>query len=157
MYRRILLAVGDYEQAESLLELVKDIRTEGVTEVRALHLRLHELAGMRPFTFARESREDATLAAEATAFELRMAGIGASSVVGNAYFDRVAEAIVDDATRFAADLIVLGSPRRRELAARVFGSVTQRVLLRTPCPVLVASRQLRDGSGGLSKSPRADF
>lgn len=156
MYRRILLAVGDYEQAESLLKLVKGIRTEGVTEVRALHLRLHELAGMRPFAFARESREDATLAAQATAFELRMAGIGASSVVGDAYFDRVAEAIIDEATRFAADLIVLGSPRRRELAARVFGSVTQRVLQRSPCPVLVASRDVRHGGGGFSESQRAD-
>ncbi len=148
MYRRILLAVGQYEQAESLLELVKGIRTEGATEVRALHLRLHEMSGIRPRSYARESREDASLIAEAAAFEVRMAGVGASSVVGDAYFDRVAEAIVNDATCWEADLIVLGSPSRGELAARVLGSVTQRVLQRSPCPILVASRHRAQGEGG---------
>jgi nucleotide-binding universal stress UspA family protein len=156
MYRRILLAVGGYKQAESLLELVQGIRTEGVTEVRALHLRLHELAGRRPRPYAKESREDASLVAEAAAFELRMAGVGASSVVADAYFDKVAEAIVNEATRWAADLIVLGSPRRREVAARVFGSVTQRVLQRSPCPILVASRVGAQGGGGHAESTRAD-
>ena len=147
MYRRILLAVGDYEQAESLLGLVKGIRTEGVTEVRALHLRLHELTGRRPRPYARESREDASLVAQAATFELRMAGVGASGVVGARVLDRVAEAIVDDATRWAADLIVLGGPKRGELAARVFGSVTQRVLHRSPCPILVASRNRAPRNG----------
>jgi nucleotide-binding universal stress UspA family protein len=80
------------------------------------------------------------MVAEAAAFDLRMAGIGAGSNVRYAFVDKAAEAIVDEAVRWPADLIILGSPRRRELAARLFGSVTQRVLQRSVCPVLVSPR-----------------
>jgi len=52
---------------------------------------------------------------------------------------RAAEAIVAEAIEWGADLIVLGFPRRGELATRLFGSVTLRVLQHAPCPVLVAS------------------
>ncbi len=138
MYRRILVAVEDYEQVGSLLELVKDTAVQGVTEVRALHLRLRELSGL--VWYARESRDQAAMVAEAAAFDLRMAGIGAGSNVRYAFVDKAAEAIVDEAVRWPADLIILGSPRRRELAARLFGSVTQRVLQRSVCPVLVSPR-----------------
>jgi nucleotide-binding universal stress UspA family protein len=54
--------------------------------------------------------------------------------------DRVAEAILDEAVDFGADLIVLGKPRRGEFAARVLGSVTTRVVRRSRCPVIVAPR-----------------
>jgi hypothetical protein len=73
-----------------------------------------------------------------------MAGIAASGHVRYALVDRAAEAIVADATEWGADLIVLGSPRRSELAARLFGSVTLRVLRHAPCPVLVASPAGKD-------------
>ena len=53
-------------------------------------------------------------------------------------------AIVTDAAEWAADLIVLGAPRRRELRTRLFGSVTLRVLQHAPCPVLVARAASRD-------------
>jgi hypothetical protein len=73
-----------------------------------------------------------------------MAGIRASGQVRHALVDKAAEAIVADAIEWGADLIVLGRPRRGELAARIFGSVTLRVLQHAPCPVLVASSADRD-------------
>ena len=69
-----------------------------------------------------------------------MAGLAAGAEVRYAIVDRVAKAILDEASRFGADLIVLGPPRRRELAAHMFGSVTQRVIQRSSCPVIVAPR-----------------
>jgi nucleotide-binding universal stress UspA family protein len=150
MYRRILVAVEDYEQVGSLTDLVQGVAAQDVTEVRALHLRLRELSGL--VWYARESNEEASLVAEAAVFDLRMAGVGAGSEVRHAFVDKAAEAIVDEATRWQADLIILGSPRRGELAARVFGSVTQRVLQRSPCPVLVAPRHLA-GSGRRRSEP----
>ena len=95
MYHRILVAVGDYEQAGSLLQLVKGVGTEGATEVRVLHCRLRELSGRKPFASAGESNEDASLVAEAAAFDLRMAGVGASIGIRYAFVDRVAEAICE--------------------------------------------------------------
>ena len=70
-----------------------------------------------------------------------MAGIAAAGNVRPAIVDRVAEAILAEAEAFGADLIVLGSPRRGEVATRLFGSVTLRVLRRSSCPAIVAPRR----------------
>jgi nucleotide-binding universal stress UspA family protein len=139
MFARILVAIDDFDQSPAVLGLVKEVATEGATEVRALHLRLREVSGYN--WYSRESRDQASFVAEAAIFELRMAGLAAGGSVRYAAVDRVAQAILAEAEAFNAQLIVLGSPRRGELLARLFGSVTHRVVQRSPCPVLVASRR----------------
>jgi nucleotide-binding universal stress UspA family protein len=138
MFARILVAIDDFGQSKPVLDLVKGIATEGTTEVHALHCRLRELSGYS--WYARESHKDAAFQADASVFDLRMAGLAAGAEVRYAVVDRVAEAILDEAAQFNADLIVLGAPRRREFAARLFGSVIQRVVQRASCPVIVAPR-----------------
>ena len=138
MFAKILVAIDDLGHNRGALDLVKGIATEGVTEVHALHCRMRELSGYS--WYARESRKQAEFHAEAAVFELRMSGIAAGGEVRYAFVDRVAEAILAEAAEFGADLIVLGPPRRREFAARMFGSVTQRVIQRAGCPVIVAPR-----------------
>jgi nucleotide-binding universal stress UspA family protein len=141
MYTRVLVAINDVSQSQAVLDLVKDIAAEGVTEVRALHLRLHELSGYR--WYSRETRNEASFVAEAATFELRMAGLAAGGGVRYAAVDRVAEAILAEADEFKANLIVLGGPKRGEVLTRLFGSVTLRVVGRARCPVLVAPRRRR--------------
>ena len=137
MFSRIVVAVQTPEQSRAALDLVRQVATDGVTEVQVLHLRERELSG--PTWYSRESHDDASYVAEAAIFELRMAGILAGGNVRQAIVDRVAEAIVAEAEAFQADLIVLGSPRRGELATRLFGGVTVRILRRSTCPVIVAA------------------
>jgi nucleotide-binding universal stress UspA family protein len=137
MFRRIVVAVQAPDQGA--LDLVQQLATEGVTEVQVLHLRERELSG--PIWYARESGREAGYLIEAAVFELRMAGIAAAGNVRPAIVDRVAEAILAEAEAFGADLIVLGSPRRGEVATRLFGGVTLRVLRRSSCPVIVAPRR----------------
>src|SRR5215472_19383656 len=141
MFTRVLVTIDDLNQCQAVLGLVKDVATEGGTEVRALHLRLREVSGYnwRPL----ETKDQASYAAEAATFELRMAGFAAGGVVRHAAVDRVAQAILREAKVFDAQLIVQGSPRRGELLARLFGSVTQRVIQRSVCPVIVAPRRTR--------------
>jgi nucleotide-binding universal stress UspA family protein len=139
MFARILVAIDDFDQSPAVLGLVKEVATEGVTEVRALHLRVREVSGYQ--WYSRETRDRASFVAEAAIFELRMAGLAAGGSVRYAAVDRVAQAILAEAKAFDAQLVVLGSPRRGELLARLFGSVTHRVIQRSPCPVLVASRR----------------
>jgi len=139
MFARILVAIDDLDQSQAVLGLVKEVATEGVTEVRALHLRLREVSGYQ--WYSRETRDQASFVAEAATFELRMAGLAAGGSVHYAAVDRVAQAILAEAKAFDAQLVVLGSPRRGELLARLFGSVTHRVIQRSRCPVLVASRR----------------
>jgi len=138
MFAKILVAIDDFGRSQETLDVVKGIATEGVTEVHALHCRVRELSGYS--WYARENRKQAAFQAEAAVFDLRMAGLAAGASVRFAIVDRVAEAILDEAKGFGADLIVLGPPRRREFAARIFGSITQRVIQRAACPVLVAAR-----------------
>src|SRR5215468_12553856 len=139
MFARILVAVDDFGQNQAALELAKEVATEGVSQVRALHLRVREVSGFG--WYSRESRNDAAFVADAATFELRMAGLAAGGTVRYAAVDRVAEAILAEAKAFDADLIVLGSPRRGEVATRLFGGVTMRVLRRSSCPVIVAARR----------------
>lgn len=141
MFSRVLATIDDMSQCQEVLDLVSDVATEGATEVRALHLRLREVSGYnwRPL----ETGDQASFVAEAATFELRMAGFSAGGVVRHAPVDRVAQAILREAKAFDAQLIVLGSPRRGEVLARLFGSVTHRVIQRSACPVIVAPRRAK--------------
>ncbi len=139
MFSRIVVAVHARGDSRDALDLVRQVATEGVTQVQVLHLRERELSGSA--WFSRETGSEASLIAEAAVFELRMAGLAAGGSVRYAIVDRVAEAILREAQAFEADLIVLGRPRRGELATRLLGGVTMRVLRRSSCPVIVAARR----------------
>jgi nucleotide-binding universal stress UspA family protein len=140
MFTKILVAIDDSGQSQDVLDLVKGVASDAA-QVRALHLRERELSGYS--WYSRESSGQASLVADAAVFEFRMAGLAAGGGVRHAVVDRVAEGILAEAREWDADLIVLGSPRRGEFTARLFGSVTQRVLQRSACPVIVAPRQAR--------------
>jgi nucleotide-binding universal stress UspA family protein len=68
-----------------------------------------------------------------------MAGMATSGQVRHAMIGKAAEEIIAEATEWGADLLILGPSRRGELAARLRGSVTLKVLQHAPCPVLVAA------------------
>ena len=140
-FKRVLVAVEDASQVEHAVELTRRACVPGVTEARILHLNLRE--SIRGQRFTLETESSASYVVEATVFELRMADFGASGEVRHALFDRAAEAIVTEAAEWGADLIVLGYQRRGELRARLFGSVTLRVLQHARCPVLVTSAASR--------------
>jgi len=133
VFKRVLIPVADPSKAGNAVGLA---RRAGAAEARVLHLNLHENIGGR--RFALENESSASYVVEATVFELQMAGIGASGKIAHALLDRAAEAIIAEAVEWGADLIVLGHSRRGELATRLGGSVTLRVLAHAPCPVLVA-------------------
>jgi len=150
MFSRIVVAVEAPDQSQPALDLVRKVATEGVTKVQVLHLREQELSGYR--WYSRESGKQASYVTEAAIFDLRLAGIAAAGNVRSAYVDRVAEAILGEARAFEADLIVLGRPRRGELASRLFGSVTLRVMRRSSCPVIVAARRSPEHQATTSSS-----
>jgi nucleotide-binding universal stress UspA family protein len=141
LYQRVLIAVADADQVGPVVELA---RRGGVREARVLHLNLRESYGGRRFPL--ETDAVASYAAEATVFELRMAGLTASGHVRPALIGKAAEAITGEAAEWGADLIILGPSSRGEFAARLRGSVTLQVLRHAPCPVLVASPAGKAGS-----------
>src|SRR5258708_34504565 len=100
MFTRVLVTIDDMNQCQPVLGLVKVDATEGVTEVRALHLRLREVSGFNwpPL----ETRDQASYTAEAATFEMRIAGLPAAGVVRHGDVDRVAPATPTGATAFDA-------------------------------------------------------
>ena len=150
MFGRILVAINEPSQRDVALELVRQVATEGISEVRVLHLRERELAGHA--FYSRETRDEASFAAQSAIFDLRMEGFAAGGGVRHAVVDRVAEAILDEAEAFEADLIVLGKPRRGEFKTRLFGSVSIRVIRRSSCPVIVAARRSKDREQAITPS-----
>jgi len=139
MFGRILVAVDEPSQRDVALDLVRQVATEGLSEVRVLHLRERELSGYA--WYSRENKDDASFVAESAIFDLRMDGFAAGGGVRHAIVDRIAEAILEEAKAFGADLIVLGKPRRGEFKTRLLGSVSVRVIRRSACPVIVAARR----------------
>ena len=53
---------------------------------------------------------------------------------------RVADAIIDDARDFRADVVIVGSRGHGTIASLLLGSVSSEVVDQAPCPVLVARR-----------------
>jgi nucleotide-binding universal stress UspA family protein len=153
MFARVLVAIDDVSQIQDALDLVKGVAVPGKSEVRALHLRLREVAGFR--WYSRETRAQASFVAEAATFELRMAGLAAGAGIRYVAVDRVAEAILAEAKAFDADLIVLGRPARGELLTRLLGSITLRVIRRSGCPVLVAQGRSRRAARAISTDASA--
>src|SRR5262249_22330698 len=154
MFARILVTINDFDQSQAVLGLVKEVATEGVTEVRALHLRLREVSGYQ--WYSRETRDQASFVAEAVTFELRMAGLAAGGSVRYAAVDRVAQAILAEASAFDAQLVVPGSPRGGELRARVSGGVTRGFIQRPGGRVRGAPRGAARGGppGAPASAPR---
>jgi len=134
LYQRVLIAVADAGQVGPVVELA---RRAGVREARVLHLNLRESYGGRRFPI--ETDAAASYAAEAAVFELRMAGMATSGQVRHALIGKAAEEITAEAAEWGADLIILGPSRRGEIASRLRGSVTLKVLQHASCPVLVAA------------------
>ena len=151
LYQRVLIAVADASQVGPIVELA---RRAGVREARVLHLNLRESYGGRRFPLETDSA--ASYAAEAAVFELRMAGMATSGQVRHALIGKAAEEITAEATEWGADMIILGPSRRGELASRLRGSVTLKVLQQAPCPVLVAAPAGKADAHRVAEEPAAD-
>src|SRR5262249_7393188 len=115
VFRRVLVPVLDASQAGRAAELA---RRAGASEACILHLNLRESIGGRRYPTETESA--ASYVVEAGVFELRMAGIAASGKLLHTLVGKAPEAIVAEAAEWGADLIILGAPRRGEVAARPF-------------------------------------
>jgi nucleotide-binding universal stress UspA family protein len=137
VYDKILLAVDHSEMSDRAVLAARDLAVLSRGEVWVLHLRERELAPKTGVMPADETTDEASAAVAGSVEVLTQAGVKAHGEVRNTIFGYAAREIVNDAREVSADLIVMGSRGRGELAGLVLGSTAHKVIHLSDRPVLV--------------------
>lgn len=147
MYRRILVAVDDSDTAQLALDHALQFAREQQARVRIVHAVesvhfLVSLAGGYPFdasALVESMREDGRRVLAAARVQAHKAGLEAETalVEGETAAERTATIVVQDALRWDADLIVVGTHGRRGLDRVVLGSVAEALVRIAHTPVLL--------------------
>ncbi len=137
---RVLIATDFSSHAEDAMALVGSLEMPAGSAVRIVHVvepfpAINALAPASMIALADDAEREiiAELQRKTAIFSERALPVQTALVIG-----RPADMIVDEAQRFHADLVVMGSRGRRRVAATLLGSVSAEVVDRAPCPVLVA-------------------
>jgi nucleotide-binding universal stress UspA family protein len=140
---RVLVAIDQREARCSVIEFAARLSSGPSAAVRVFHG--IEYVG-RGCAAPLETRQEAEMVVEEAVFDLRMSGVGASGSVRPCFNRDIGRMIVAEAAGWRADMIVVGGRRGRG-PGRVFGhGIRERVLRRSPIPVVVAPL-LAVGSG----------
>ncbi|BCL75075.1 universal stress protein [Jeongeupia sp. HS-3] len=143
MYERILVPVDDSEtSAAALLEVVK-VACSQQSKVKIVHV-----IDLAQFAWSANEFLDVPQLQEALrrsgqrvldqqSETLKAAGVDVEAELLEAWGGNLARAIVDDATKWQAELIVMGTHGYGGLTHMLLGSVAEGVMHVTPVPVLL--------------------
>lgn len=134
MFAQILVAVDGSPSSRRAAGAVRELASHG-TSVRVLHV--EEQMMTRDGLASAHVEPVGKEIVEEIARELEEVGIDSSSEVREALYPHIAQAIVQAAKDYGAELIALGSRGRTDLAAVVLGSTSHKVLHLSELPVLV--------------------
>src|SRR3974390_35694 len=137
MYDRILVAVDHSEISDRAVVAARDLAVLSKGEGWGLHPRGHQMGGKTRVLPADETTDEAKAAVAATVEMLTQAGVKAHGQVRNTIFGYAAREIVNDAQEVDADIIVMGSRGRGDLAGLLLGSTAHKVIHLSDRPVLV--------------------
>lgn len=135
-FTRILLAVDSSEHSMATVAPVAALAAATGAKVHVLavwNTEAHSTSGRLDI----ETPAEARTLVDAVASLITEGGVAATTQVDAAAKERIPAAIVAAAADFGADLIAVGSRGIDDLRAALFGSVSQRVLHDSDCPVLV--------------------
>ncbi len=142
---RVLVGIDGSEPAGMAVDLVTQIAWPPATEI-VVAMAVETGAGLfggpwpapvnvQADRLEDELRAEATRTVDETRDRLASRGMNVTSVVLKG---RAATAIVDEARRMKADLIIVGSKGHGRIASMLLGSVSAEVIDHAPVPVLVA-------------------
>jgi nucleotide-binding universal stress UspA family protein len=137
MYEKILVAVDHSEITPRVLDAARGLASLSNGEVWVIHLRERETVGETGPLTSRESVDESEADVTSVVDSLTKAGITAHAVVRDTLYGHVAREIVTEAQERGADVIVVGSRGRGDLAGLVLGSTAHKVIHLADRQVLV--------------------
>jgi nucleotide-binding universal stress UspA family protein len=150
MYKRIMVAVDGSETAErglkEAINLAKDQKAQ-LSIVHVIDIVIVFGAGQFPGAYIDATREFARATVEHARETARAAGlepeVQSPEIVTSGY--HVADTIAQRARDWGADLLVVGTHGRRGVSRMLIGSVAERIVRVTTCPLLLV-RALEENS-----------
>jgi nucleotide-binding universal stress UspA family protein len=132
---RLLVAVDHSEVSARVIAAAKDLACLAKGKVWVLHVREREFGrlGLTPS----EPDEEAQAAVRDAVDTLIQAGVDAQGEMREAIYGHAAREIVKDAREHGADIIIMGSRGRSDLAGLVLGSTAHKVIHLSDRPVLI--------------------
>jgi len=128
MYEKILVAVDHSEMTPRVLDAARGLASLSNGEVWVIHLRERETMGKTGLLTSRESADESEADVTSAVGSLTKSGITAHAVVRDTVFGHAAREIVAEAQERGADVIVMGSRGRGDLAGLVLGSTAHKVI-----------------------------
>ena len=143
MYQRILVPVDGSETANKALIAGLQMARESGGRVHLVHVveGLSPLAADPYGAYSGEvievMRQSGSKILEDALVVAQAAGVPADTELFDNFGDRLAEVVADAATRFNADLLVVGTHGRRGMGRLLMGSGAEQIIRLSPVPVLV--------------------
>ena len=143
MYRRILVPVDGSDTAKRGLEEAIKLAEALESEQRIIHvvddsaLALNPEAGVAAAPLVEDFAESGRQILEEARALATARGAVAGIVLHENFTGRVADLIVDEAKKWGAELIVMGTHGRRGIRHAVLGSDAETVVRAAPVPVLL--------------------
>jgi nucleotide-binding universal stress UspA family protein len=137
MYEKIVVAVDHSDSTPRVLDAARNLASLSHGEVWVIHLRERAMMSRTGLATSTETTQEAGADVTDVVNALTKAGIKAHGVVRDAAFGYAAAEIVTEAQNRGADVIVMGSRGRSDLAGLVLGSTAHKVIHLADRPVLV--------------------
>ncbi|HXW33290.1 MAG TPA: universal stress protein [Acidimicrobiales bacterium] len=143
-FRRVLVLVESFTASTKALSLAARIGQSRGGPLRVVHVRMWDrampLCGGR---FYPETSEQATMILDSAMTFVWARGVEASGVVIEAERSRIAAAVIAEASRWGADVIVLTARPRHFFTPGMWEKTTNRVMRASFCPVLSVYPRLK--------------
>lgn len=140
MYKRILVPIDGSATASKALTTALQMASESGGQIAVVH-DLDDLSFAVNVQYAgvmmQAAREEADRVLADALGAARAAGVPAETRLVGGPGRRLGETVAEEATRWGADLIVVGTHGRRGISRAILGSGAEQVIRLAPVPVLV--------------------
>jgi|1186.fasta_scaffold63592_3 nucleotide-binding universal stress UspA family protein len=136
VFKRIVLGLDGSDESTKALEYARKLAASEDAHVEIVHVHEYMIAGRAGMQPVRADEDELEATVRRQAEDLKSSGVDAHLTIVSTSAGGPAHVLADHARTDGADVIVVGTRGRTTLAGLLLGSVTQRLMHVSPCPVL---------------------